>query len=160
MAPLNQCCWSFCCHDCYTNCSVYFLPASHRQLLNSPKNLDEPWYPLLDPNLGVSKPSYTCILLLNWAKINFTFPHKMHIFFPIITILFDIFEMFRISKSNRAFTKYMIEIANYAIMPLKGFLLGIFLSVWSSIAQVLSGRQIEDSARMSISPPMGRLYDK
>lgn len=43
-----------------------------------------------------------------------------------MTILFDIFEMFRISKSNRAFTKYMIEIANYAIMPLKGFLLGIF----------------------------------
>lgn len=84
----------------------------------------------------------------------------MYIFFPIITILFGIFEMFRISKSNIAFTKYMIEIANYAIMPLKGFLLGIFLSVWSSIAQVLSGRQIEDSARMSISPPMGRLYDK
>lgn len=50
----------------------------------------------------------------------------MYIFFPIMTILFDIFEMFRISKSNRAFTKYMIEIANYAIMPLKGFLLGIF----------------------------------
>lgn len=46
-----------------------------------------------------------------------------------MTILFDIFEMFRISKCNRAFTKYMIEIANYAIMPLKGFLLGIFLSV-------------------------------
>lgn len=66
------------------------------------------------------------ILLLHWAKINFTFPHKMYIFFPIITILFGIFEMFRISKSNRAFTKYMIEIANYAIMPLKGFLLGIF----------------------------------
>lgn len=43
-----------------------------------------------------------------------------------MTILFDIFEMFRISKCNRAFTKYMIEIANYAIMPLKGFLLGIF----------------------------------
>lgn len=43
-----------------------------------------------------------------------------------MTILFDILEMFRISKSNRAFTKYMIEIANYAIMPLKGFLLGIF----------------------------------
>lgn len=126
MAPLNQCCWSFCCHDCYTNCSVYFLPASHRQLLNSPKNLDEAWYPLLDPNLGVSKPSYTCILLLHWAKINFTFPYKMYIFFPIMTILFDIFEMFRTSKCNRAFTKYMIEIANYAIMPLKGFLLGIF----------------------------------
>lgn len=43
-----------------------------------------------------------------------------------MTILFDIFEMIRISKCNRAFTKYMIEIANYAIMPLKGFLLGIF----------------------------------
>lgn len=93
-------------------------------------------------------------------KLILHFLTKCIYFFPIMTILFDIFEMFRISKSNRAFTKYMIEIANYAIMPLKGFLLGIFLSVWSSIAQVLSGRQIEDSARMSISPPMGRLYDK
>lgn len=160
MAPLNQCCWSFCCHDCYTNCSVYFLPASHRQLLNSPKNLDEAWYPLLDPNLGVSKPSYTLFYYFIGQKLILHFLTKCIYFFPIMTILFDIFEMFRISKSNRAFTKYMIEIANYAIMPLKGFLLGIFLSVWSSIAQVLSGRQIEDSARMSISPPMGRLYDK
>lgn len=41
-------------------------------------------------------------------------------------IFFDIFEMFCISKCNRVFIKYMIEIVNYVIMLLKGFLLGIF----------------------------------
>lgn len=50
----------------------------------------------------------------------------MYIFFLIIIIFFDIFEMFCISKSNRVFIKYMIEIVNYVIMLLKGFLLGIF----------------------------------
>lgn len=53
----------------------------------------------------------------------------MYVFFLFNIILFNIFEMFRISKSMRAFTKYMIEIANYTIMPLKGFLLGIFVSL-------------------------------
>lgn len=61
----------------------------------------------------------------------------MYVFFLFNIILFNIFEMFRISKSRSAFTKYMIEIANYTIMPLKGFLLGIFVSLVVNCSGIL-----------------------
>lgn len=75
------------------------------------------------------------IIWLYWAKIVFTFSYKTYVFFLINIILFNIFEMFR--KRSRAFTKYLIEIANYTIMPLKGFLLGIFVSLVVNCSGIL-----------------------
>lgn len=68
------------------------------------------------------------IIWLYWAKIDVAFPYKMCIFFSRLW-LFSLtsFKMFRISKNRRAFT--LIQIANYTIIPLKEFLLGIFVSL-------------------------------